>query len=97
MSRKHSSSMTLSAVAAQKRGRKAGNGVLRALFPSASGLSGRYPYLKERPYLLPVAWTDRILKYRKETAAGKGNNSAAASIKIGNERLALLRKYAIIK
>lgn len=97
MSRKHSSSMTLSAVAAQKQGRRAGKGVLGALFPPASGLTGRYPYLKEKPYLLPVAWTDRILKYRRETAAGSHGNSPAASIKIGNKRLALLRKYSIIK
>lgn len=97
MSRKHSSTMTLHAVAAQKQGKKGNGGVLRALFPSAASLSGRYPYLKERPYLLPAAWADRIAKYRKETAAGDDTNSAAASVKIGKERIALLQKYGIIR
>lgn len=96
MSRKHSSNMTLDAVAADKNGKKAGNTVLKSLFPSAKKLEGRYPYLKKHPILLPVAWTDRILKYRKETAAG-GDNAAADSVKIGNQRIELMKEYGIIK
>ena len=52
-----------------------------------------YPYLKEKPYLLPVAWINRILKYGKETAGGSADNNAAQSIKIGNGRVALLKEY----
>ncbi len=52
MSRKHSSNMTLDAVAADKNGKKAGNTVLKSLFPSAKKLEGRYPYLKKHPILL---------------------------------------------
>lgn len=96
MSRKHSSNITLNAVAAQRQGKKAGNGVLKTLFPSVEMLSGRYPYLKEKPFLLPVAWADRILKYRKETSGRRTGNNAAESIKIGNERVELMRKYGII-
>ena len=96
MSRKHSSNMTLDAVAADKNGKKAGNTVLKSLFPSAKKLEGRYPYLKKHPILLPIAWTDRILKYRKETVAG-GDNAAADSVKIGNQRIELMKKYGIIK
>ena len=96
MSRKHSSNMTLQAVADRKQGRKGGNGIWKTLFPSAESLSGRYPYLKKKPYLLPVAWTDRIVKYRRETAAGSGGNNAAESIRIGNERIGLLKQYGII-
>ena len=96
MSRKHSSNMTLDAVAADKIGKKAGNTVLKSLFPSAKKLESRYPYLRKYPVLLPIAWADRILKYRKETAAG-GDNAAADSVKIGNQRIELMKKYGIIK
>lgn len=65
-------------------------------FPPARQLAGRYPYLKEKPYLLPVAWINRILKYGKETAGGSADNNAAQSIKIGNGRVALLKEYGII-
>ena len=81
MSRKHSSNMTLDAVASEKSGKKAGNTVLKSLFPSAKKLESRYPYLR---------------KYRKETAAG-GDNAAADSVKIGNQRIELMKKYGIIK
>lgn len=96
LSRKHSSNMTLGAVAADKQGKKAKGGVMKSVFPSAKALSGRYPYLNEKPYLLPVAWTDRLLKYRKETASMSDNN-AAASLKIGSRRVELLKKYRIVK
>lgn len=97
MSRKHSSNMTLHAISAQKQGKKAGNGVLKTIFPSAKNLSGRYPYLKEKPYLLPVAWVDRIVKYRRETAAGSSGNNAAESLRIGNKRIELMKQYGIIE
>lgn len=97
MSRKHSSNITLNAVSAEKRGKKTGNGVLKTIFPPAKNLSGRYPYLKDKPYLLPVAWADRIWHYGKETAAGSCDNSAAESIRIGNDRIALMKKYGILK
>ncbi len=97
MSRKHSSNITLNAVAADRQGKQAGNGVLGSLFPSADKLSGRYPYLKEKPHLLPLAWADRIVKYRRETAASSGSNNAADSIRIGRERVELLKQYGIIK
>lgn len=97
MSRKHSSNITLNAVAADRQGKKAGSGLMGSVFPSAEKLSGRYPYLKKKPYLLPVAWIDRIVKYGQETAASSGDNNAADSLRIGNERVELLRQYGIIK
>lgn len=97
MSRKHSSNITLHAVSSRKQGKKAGRGVLKTIFPSAKDLSGRYPYLKEKTYLLPLAWTDRILKYRQETAAGTSGNNAAESLRIGGKRIELLKQYGIIQ
>ncbi len=96
LSRKHSSNMTLSAVTADKKGKKAKGGVMKSVFPSAKALSGRYPYLNEKPYLLPVAWTDRLLKYRKETAS-TANSDISESLKIGGRRVELLKEYKIVK
>ncbi|MGN0478932.1 MAG: nucleotidyltransferase family protein [Hominenteromicrobium sp.] len=92
--RLHSSTITLNAVTAQKQGGKAKRSVLKTIFPSAKALSGRYPYLKKYPFLLPAAWGDRLLKYRKETAAGNG---AAESIKIGSRRIELMKQYGILR
>lgn len=92
--RLHSSTITLNAMAAQKQGGKAKRNVLKTVFPSAKALSGRYPYLKKYPFLLPAAWGDRLLKYRKETAAGNG---AAESIRIGSQRIELMKQYGILK
>ena len=96
MSRKHSSNITLDAVVAGKKGKRKANSVLLSLFPAKEKLENRYQYLKNRPYLLPLAWAERIVKYSKETRIIK-NNKAADSLKIGSERVELLRKYKIIK
>lgn len=96
MSRKHSSNMTLDAVTAWKKGRTKGNMVLSSAFPSAKALQGRYPYLKEKPYLLPAAWANRIAAYYKETKSMK-HNTAAESVMIGKQRIILLKKYGIIE
>lgn len=95
MSRKHSSNITLTAMENQKQGKAASGGVLKSLFPAPKKLEKRYPYLKKHPALVPVAWASRILTYGRETAAGK-NNSAAQSIRIGNERVALMKQYGIL-
>ena len=96
MSRKHSSRMTLEAVSAQNRGEAGSNGLLKSLFPTAQELEGRYPYLKDKPMLLPVAWTDRLVNYYRELAKTRAN-SPAESIRIGNERIDLLKQYDILE
>ena len=96
MSRKHSSRMTLEAVSAQNRGENNANGLLKSLFPTAQELEGRYPYLKDKPMLLPVAWTDRLVNYYRELAKTRAN-SPAESIRIGNERIDLLKQYEILE
>ena len=97
MSRRHSSNMTLNAVSAGKQGKTSALSIFKTIFPSAKNLSGRYPYLKEKPYLLPVAWVDRIVKYRRETVAGSSGNNAAESLKIGNQRIELMKQYGRIE
>ena len=95
MSRMHSSNMTLHAVSGRKKGNQSGS-ILRTVFPSAKDLSGRYPYLNGKAYLLPLAWADRILRYSREAVAGDSGNNAAESLKIGNQRIELLKLYGII-
>lgn len=96
MSRKHSSNMTLDAVTADKQGKKAKMSLKNTLFPSFKSMEKRYPYLKKYPCLLPAAWADRILKYGKEKKQS-ANNSAVESLKIGSQRIDLLREYKVIK
>ena len=93
--RLHSANITLGAVADQNTGR-APSGVLRkSLFPSAKQLSGRYPWLKKCPWLLPAAWTARVAAYLKER--GKyGAEDPAASLRLGKERVELLKRYGIL-
>ena len=96
MSRKHSSNITLEAVAAQKAGKTARGAFAASVFPTASKLEGRYPYLKKYPYLLPVAWCSRLLHYGKESR-NAGGNKASDALKIGAERVELLKNYGIIE
>lgn len=94
-SRQHSSNITLNAVAAQKQGRKQKNAMLSSTFPPRAKLEGRYTYLKKHPYLLPVAWCSRLWSYSRETRTSQ-NNNAADALKIGSERVELLKEYGII-
>ena len=96
MSRRHSSNMTLEAVAAGKRGEKSANPVMKTLFPPVKSLENKYQYLQKRPYLLPVAWSERILNYHKELKS-MDDNSAVDTVKIGNQRIELLKQYGIIE
>ncbi len=94
MSRKHSATVTLNAAAAQKQGKPAG-GILRSVFPRADSLRGRYPWLEQRPWLLPAAWTHRLFQYHRELRRS-ADSDAADAIRIGNQRLELLRYYGIL-
>lgn len=96
MSRKHSSNITLDAVAAKKRGRKTKNALVASIFPASDKLVGRYPYLKNRPYLLPVAWCSRLWTYGRETRNTR-DSKAAEALRIGLERVELMKYYGILE
>lgn len=95
-SRTHSSTITLTAAAAQKQGTKGRSGVLASLFPPVDAMKKRYPYLVRHPYLLPVAWGSRAVQYGKEIRKTNHNNAADA-IRIGNQRIALMKQYGILE
>ena len=94
LTRLHSSTVTLNAVKASRTGEK--SSVLRTVFPKREYLERRYPYLKKRPYLLPVAWAQRLAHYASEKQPGAGN-SASGSIKLAKERIALMKMYNVIE
>lgn len=96
MSRKHSSSITLDAVASQKNGKKAKGGIAASLFPPFRIMSARFHYLEKAPWLLPVAWVHRVVKYGKEIRTSR-DNSAIDSLKIGQQRVDMMRSYGIIE
>ena len=93
VNRAHSSTLTLEAVASHKKGRRS-RGALHSVFLPKGDLEGRYPYLKKHGWLLPVAWAQRGISYLRS----RKNNpvSPSESLRIGRERVELLRKYGII-
>lgn len=93
LTRLHSSTVTLNAVKASRTGEK--SSVLRTVFPKREYLERRYPYLKKRPYLLPVAWVQRLVHYAGEKKAG-ADSSASGSIKLARERIELMKRYDIM-
>lgn len=93
LTRLHSSTVTLNAVKASRTGEK--SSVLRTVFPKREYLERRYPYLKKRPYLLPVAWVQRLAHYASEKQSGT-DNSASGSIKLAKERIELMKRYGVM-
>lgn len=93
LTRLHSSTVTLNAVKASRTGEK--SSVLRTVFPKREYLERRYPYLKKRPYLLPVAWVQRLAHYASEKQSG-ADSSASGSIKLAKERIELMKRYDIM-
>lgn len=93
LSRKHSAEMTRGAVEQEKR--KKIPAMFSALFPKKKNLEGRYHWLEKYPFLLPVAWGDRLAGYAAER---KGvENDPMDSIRIGKERIELLRTLNVIE
>ena len=94
LTRLHSSTVTLNAVKASRTGEK--SSVLSTVFPKREYLEHRYPYLKKRPYLLPIAWVQRIAHYASEKQSG-ADSSASGSIKLAKERIELMKQYDIME
>ena len=92
--RLHSSTVTLNAVKASRTGGR--SSMLRTVFPPRRALARRYPYLKKHPYLLPAAWAQRLVHYAKEKRQDTAD-SAAGSLRLARERLALMKQYDILE
>ena len=95
MERVHSSNLTLHEVGRQWNGTK-GNPVLRTIFLPYKSMKKDFTFLKKFPFLLPLAWLIRILRYEKEMRKNAHKNVTDA-LKVGNRRIELMRKYKIIE
>lgn len=93
INRAHSSTLTLEALASHKSGRTS-RGALKSVFPPKRALEGSFPILKKHPCALPFVWIVRIWRYA--TDGKNGPVDPKESLKIGRERIALMRKYGII-
>ena len=83
----HSSTITLNAM------EKGKVNVLKSVFPSLSEMKGKFPYLNDKPYLLPVAQATRILNYVKNN----NQTQSKKTVELGNQRVDLLKKYKMMK
>lgn len=88
--RLHSANMTLEA---SNRKEKKRSEMMASLFPGMEYMRARYPYLKEKKWLLPAAWLQRIFSYGKKM---RGREMTGAA-KIGMQRVKLLEKYGIVE
>lgn len=69
--------------------------LIKTIFPGRYDLMGLHPELKEKPWLLPVCWVRRwmrFIRHNRET----GGNLAAKSLDIGRRRIRLLKKYGLV-
>jgi hypothetical protein len=96
--RKHSANITL---AAAERGRKGTAASLKgSLFPKLSYMKKKYPWVDRFPILLPIGYCVRVVEYlgdRKRYRSQSSERQAKSGLKIGMERVELLRKYRIIE
>lgn len=91
--RMHSANLTIKAAEDGKAGMT--GGLLKALFPSAEKMAERYPYLKEKKYLLPVAYGQRIVKFLKSRSE-QSDETGRSVTELGRERVEMLERYGIL-
>lgn len=68
--------------------------MIRAGFPPKSYMLVGAPHLEEKPWLLPVEWVKRWGRFFKRSKEYKGN-LVMDSMKKGQKRMELLRKYGL--
>lgn len=91
--RVHSGNITLNAVEANRQGHMP-SGLLHSLFPGSEYLKKNYPYAQKYPFLLPVAYINRIFYYFRQ---GDSMSGPVRTLQIGQERIDLLKQYRILR
>ena len=96
INRAHSVEITLNAAASGVKGRLNYGifGILKSIFPGKGYLQRQYPYAMRYPVLLPMAWANRMIQYLWDK--DRKPSDPMKSIRIGQERTALMRQYNII-
>lgn len=59
------------------------------IFPKLESMKKRYKYLNKYPFLLPVAWLQRLFSYIKS------NGSSSKAVDIGQKRVQMLEYYDV--
>lgn len=82
-------------MAVEKENKKHGRltDMFRLLFPSWQFWVSWKPYLKDKPWMLPVEWVKRVVKYLRR---GKPASDLLESYKVADRRLELMKKYGVI-
>jgi hypothetical protein len=72
-------------------------GLRRLFFPAAKTLENRYKYLKKYPYLLPIAWIQRILygRFGKKVKFTRMVSDINGAMEFSEERLKWLKKLGL--
>jgi hypothetical protein len=72
-------------------------GLRRLFFPAAKTLENRYKYLKKCPYLLPIAWIQRILygRFGKKVKFTRMLSDINDAMEFSEERLKWLKKLGL--
>lgn len=69
--------------------------IWKLIFPNRVYLVDNAPYLQKYPWLLPVAWVGRWMRFVKKSKRSEGN-LALESVKISQRRMKLLKKYGLV-
>ena len=94
--RLHSSNITLRTMEAARSGKN--NALTGTLFPSYTYMKQKYAYVEKVPVLLPVGWLHRLISYGIESIfRRRKGNDAKEALRIGNERVELMRRYGILE
>lgn len=80
---------------AQKRSTSSGVLIWRSIFPSYAFMRERYPYLEEKPWLLPYEWIKRWGRFLVHNQKNDGK-LAMESLQISQRRMKLLKKYDLV-
>lgn len=94
----HSSNITLGAVKDHRKGKNVKKNALQnSIFLSVAEMIPKYPYLKRHRWLLPYAWCSRVVTYMiRRKGSGRTRAGASETLRIGRDRVELMRNYGII-
>ncbi|MCI7813966.1 MAG: nucleotidyltransferase family protein [Lachnospiraceae bacterium] len=86
---------TMTVISIECANRKTGAKWIRMIFPSQKKLMSGYPELLEKPWLLPICWVKRWIKFLRRKTENRGQ-WIVESIKISERRIELLKKYDVL-
>ncbi|MBQ4515399.1 MAG: nucleotidyltransferase family protein [Clostridia bacterium] len=81
----------------EKKGISRIKALKKVLFPNARMIKTRYTYLKKHPYLLPVAWVDRVIRNNKDISSTLRTSKEIIAVKKDdvNEKIRFYRKIGL--